>query len=279
MSDDSSLPIHKRNAEARKRALIDDEDRLIYFSNLFSDYLQSSIDDYISPSETMRDQWYLSVGLSGIRAVYGACVTSWVGKISNVLDLPCGHGRILRHLVKFFPQASFDAADLDREGVNFCADRFGAHPVYSQEDLTKVNFGKKYDLIWVGSLFTHVARERTQAWLNHLAKFLDVRGIIVATFHGRYSALMGAEFGYTTPECWESILAGYEKTGYGYADYPSSMGCVTLNGGYGVSLSKPTAVLEDVSRIPGVRVFNYIERGWAGHQDVLVLGRPEISVV
>lgn len=278
VNDDFTL-MHKRSAEARARILINDKDRLVYFANLFDCYLQSSIDDYISPSETMRDQWYLSVGVSGARVIYGACVASRVGNISNVLDMPCGHGRVLRHLVKLFPQASFDAADLDREGVDFCANRFGARPVYSQGDLTKVDFEREYDLIWVGSLFTHVERRLTKIWLEHLTKFLSASGIIVASFHGRYSAMKGAEFAYTTPECWTEILAGYESTGYGYADYPKGLGYVTQDGPYGVSLSKPAAILEDVARIPGVRVFSYVERGWAGHQDVLVLGRPDISVV
>lgn len=257
--------------------LIDCKDRLIYFSDLFAAYLQSKVDDYISPTDTMVNEWYMPVGASGARAVYAACVTSWAGKISNVLDLPCGHGRVLRHLVNLFPEASFDAADLDREGVDFCAQRFGARPIYSQEDLAGIDFGKKYDLIWVGSLFTHVSRERMYAWLAHLSKFLTDGGIVVATFHGRYSALKGLEFGYIEKSRWEKIVTDYETTGYGYADYPPKAGHTYMEGAYGVSLSRPATILADVEKIPDVRVFNYVERGWAGHQDVLVLGKPDIA--
>ena len=257
--------------------LIDGKDRLIYFSELFAAYLQSRVDDHISNTDSMINEWYMPVGASGARVVYGACVTSWVGKISNVLDLPCGHGRVLRHLVKLFPQASFDAADLDHEGVDFCAGRFGARPIYSQEDLTCVDFGKKYDLIWVGSLFTHVSRERMQAWLAHLSNFLADGGIMVATFHGRYSALKGSEFGYIEKSRWQKTLRDYEATGYGYADYPPEAGHTYMEGAYGVSLSKPDAVLSDAAAIQGIRIFNYTERGWAGHQDVLVIGKPDIS--
>lgn len=258
--------------------LIDGKDRLVYFADLFAGYLRAQIDDCISPSETMHNQWYMPVGVSAARAIYSACVTSWIGKVSSVLDLPCGHGRVLRHLVKLFPDARFDAADLDRDGVDFCAKRFGARPVYSEEDLTHVDFGKKYDVIWVGSLFTHLPRGRTKAWLEHLTKFLADGGIMVATFHGRYSALKGAEFGYITPACWKRIREGYETTGYGYTDYPAEHGYVQLECGYGVSLSKPATIIDEAMSIPEVRVFGYAERGWAGHQDVMVLGKPAVGV-
>jgi SAM-dependent methyltransferase len=257
--------------------LIDGKDRLIYFSELFAAYLQSRVDDHISNTDTMVNEWYMTVGASGARVVYGACVTSWLGKVSSVLDLPCGHGRVLRHLVQLFPQASFDAADLDHEGVDFCAQRFGARPIYSQEDLTRVDFGKKYDLIWVGSLFTHVSQDRMRAWLAHLSSFLAEGGIMVATFHGRYSALKGLEFGYIEKTRWQKVLRDYEATGYGYADYPPKAGHAYMEGAYGVSLSKPEVILADVAAIPDIRVFNYTERGWAGHQDVLVIGKPDIS--
>jgi len=257
--------------------LIDGKDRLVHFADLLGNYLQAEIDNCISPTDTMRNQWYMSVGASAALVVYGACVTSWIGRVGSVLDIPCGHGRVLRHLVKLFPDAEFDAADLDREGVDFCAKQFGATPIYSEEDLTQVDFGKKYDVIWVGSLFTHVSRVLTRAWLEHLTKFLNPGGILVATFHGRYSALKGLEFGYIEHHLWQWIVSEYAATGYGYANYPTGEGHAYMEGAYGISLSDPAVILKDAETIPDVRIFGYIERGWAGHQDVLVLGKPGVS--
>lgn len=257
--------------------LIDGKDRLAYFYDLFSAYLKSEVDDFISPNDAMLNKWYMEVGESGARAVYRACVMSWVGRINHVLDVPCGHGRVLRHLAKLFPQATFDAADLDRDGVDFCAARFGAHPIYSNEDLARVDFSKKYDVIWVGSLFTHVSRARMRAWLEHLTKFLSPGGILIATFHGRYSALKGLEFGYIERSRWEGIVHDYDSTGYGYADYPVGAGHAYMEGAYGISLANPALTLRDVEAIPGVRIFGYMERGWAGHQDVLVVGKPAVA--
>lgn len=257
---------------------IQGKERLLYFAELFADYLKSDVDREISPAETMFNKWYMDVGVSGATCIYNACCVSWLGEVSDVLDIPCGYGRVLRHLVKLFPTARFGAADLDTKGVDFCSQRFGARPIYSEPDLTCVDFGRQYDVIWVGSLFTHVNHERTRAWLAHLVRFLSPGGIIVATFHGRYSACKGLEFGYTTQDCWEEILRGYESSGYGYADYPAAHGYVCPEGGYGVSLSRADVIVADAMAIPGVRVFGYTERGWTGHQDVLVVGKPAVEV-
>ncbi|MCK7531730.1 MAG: hypothetical protein MZV63_12245 [Marinilabiliales bacterium] len=36
------------------------------------------------------------------------------------------------------PDAEISACDLEIEGVNFCAEQFGAKPIYSQEDRRKL---------------------------------------------------------------------------------------------------------------------------------------------
>jgi len=252
------------------------KDRRLYFAHQYERYLASEIDDYLSPADTMADQWYMSVGVSAAQVIHAACVTSWVHRVEAVLDLPCGHGRVLRHLVKLFPDATFDACDLDRDGVEFCASRFGARPMHSDEDLTKLNPRRTYDLIWVGSLFTHISHSRTRAWLAHLADFLSATGIMVATFHGRFSSKMGREYGYIEESRWLKLLNEYETTGYGYHDYPPKAGHGYIAGPYGISLSNPATVIADAISVPGIRVFSYTERGWAGHQDVLVVGKPDL---
>ena len=256
--------------------MVHEDERRLRLARLYERYLNAAVDETLSPTDTMKDQWYMPVGRSAAAVVYSACVTGWVNDIKSVLDLPCGHGRVLRHLVKLFPDASFDACDLDRDGVEFCASQFGANPIHSKEELSEVDFEKTYDLIWVGSLFTHTTQERTRRWLRHLAQFLAPNGIVVATFHGRYSAEKGGEFGYIEPSRWEGIRAEYESSGYGYSDYPPKAGHDYMNGSYGVSLSGPDVIVRDVVQIPGVRIFSYTERGWAGHQDVLVFGKPAL---
>jgi SAM-dependent methyltransferase len=222
----------------------------------------------------MNNQWYFEVGRSAVEVVMAAGSASMLRAVNRVLDLPCGHGRVLRHLVRLFPDAAFDACDLDQDGVEFCAATFGARPIVSVADLTAVDFGAAYDLIWVGSLFTHTSAARTTAWLAHLAKFLTPQGVVVATVHGRWCEHVHRVAPYIAEERWRKILDEYWASGYGYADYAAEESHDYIPGSYGVSLARPYVLVKMVEEIPGVRLLMYAERAWADHQDVIAFGRP-----
>lgn len=243
-------------------------------ANALDRYDASEVDPEISPNDRMNNQWYFEVGRSAVEVIAAAMMSSYVGKVDRILDLPCGHGRVLRHLVRMFPEAELYACDLDRDGVEYCAQRFGAVPLQSKPELSQVDFGVEFDLIWVGSLFTHVAEDQSARWLAHLSKFLAPNGIVVATTHGRWSQHVHERSPYIGPERWQTVLEGYRRRGYGYADYAAEESNDVLPGSYGVSLSRAGVIIDMIEKIEGVRLFSYTERAWADHQDVVVFGRP-----
>jgi SAM-dependent methyltransferase len=185
----------------------------------------------------------------------------------RILDLPCGHGRVLRMLAAVFPDAALTAADLDRGGVDFCARRFGATPVYAPADPRELALpAASFDLIWCGSLITHLDEAATLALLEALAAALAPGGRLLVTTHGDWVAerLAAGEATYELDEAGvERVLDGYRATGFGYADYPSSPG-------YGVTVTS-AAWLREHSPLP---VVHFAERGWDAHQDVHALARP-----
>ena len=245
-----------------------------YISSVWNIYNSSTVSDIISPKETMNNQWYFEVGANAVHLMLAALASSHLGTVRNILDIPCGHGRVLRHLVKAFPDASFSACDLDKDGVDFCAQQFGAEPVYSKPNLTEVQFSRSFDLIWVGSLFTHVCERDAARWLEHLSGFLSGAGIIVATFHGRRAVDIYDKMPYISEASWKKILKEYKSTGFGYDDYDKNENHEYIDHSYGVSLSSPEKIMNMVQKIPGVRIFSYTEAGWADNQDVLVFGKP-----
>jgi SAM-dependent methyltransferase len=222
----------------------------------------------------MNNEWYFQVGRSAVENILVACLASKIQSVKKVLDIPCGHGRVLRHLFCLFPGAEFYACDLDTDGVDFCASTFAAKPIYSHEELTTIDFGNQFDLIWVGSLFTHTARNVTKRWLAHLVNFLTPTGILVATFHGRWCEHVQSVAPYIGEDIWEGILKDYVSEGYGYHDYLKQDSHSYITGSYGVSLATPHVIIQDLEDMQGTRIFLYRERGWADHHDVVVLGRP-----
>lgn len=241
---------------------------------MLADYDPSKVDQRISPSESMGGANYMYVGQSAVETIIAAVTASHLTEVRRVLDVPCGHGRVLRHLAKLFPNAIIDACDLDREGVQFCADAFDATPIYSFVDFTKVRFPAPYDLIWVGSLFTHLPLKLTERWLAFLAKQLTRTGIVVATFHGRWAIKMNDIMPYLDAERWAGLMSDVESQGYGFRDYRRGETHGFIEDDYGISVAKPAALVDLVSTIPDTRLYMYQEKGWGHNHDVIAFGRP-----
>jgi SAM-dependent methyltransferase len=245
-----------------------------HVAGLLRHYRSATVNETMSPTETMNGQEYWRIGQGAIEVIALACASARIRDVRRVLDLPCGHGRVLRHLVHLFPGAEYHACDLDRPGVDFCSSTFGAVPIYSNEDLTTVEFPCNYDVIWIGSLFTHTSREVTRRMMEYLVRWLSPQGIIVATLHGRWSEHVHNLFPMCPEARWQEILVEYDQSGYGYRNLPRELSHDYIEGDYGISLTKPHAILEDIEDIPGVRIHLYRERGWEDNHDVVAFGRP-----
>lgn len=207
---------------------------------------------------------YYQVGLSAVRCIDEALARANLKQIQTILDLPCGGGRVLRFLVHRFPNAEITACDLASGAVEFCARTFGAQPASSSLNLADVSLGKKFDLIWCGSLFTHLNESRIAALLRLFQLHLATGGIVIFTTHGDFvqRRIPGRDFDYgLDPEQIERIGAEYLRTGYGYEDYPGQKD-------YGVSLSSPAWIRARVREVRGLREVFFKERGWDDHQDV-----------
>lgn len=229
----------------------------------------------LSPSETMNREddtfpkEYWAAGRSALQAVAAAldAAKKPASEIRHILDLPCGHGRVLRYLHAAFPDAQLAACDLLRDGVDFCANTFGAAPIYSQEKISTIPLPvDTYDLIWVGSLLTHVDAPQWQALFEKMHGAMREGGVLVFTTHGRraYRRLKGLEDekDYGIPY-WRvtSALFSYERSGFGYADYLGTPG-------YGISVSSASWVMATLAKQQGLSCVSFVENGWHTVQDV-----------
>ncbi|MCA8950659.1 MAG: class I SAM-dependent methyltransferase [Planctomycetes bacterium] len=209
---------------------------------------------------------YAVAGQSAWRCIATGLLAAGVADPKRVLDLPCGHGRVTRVLRRALPDAELTVCDLDRDGVDHCASAFGATPVYSREDLAEVGFDEAFDLIWCGSLVTHLDKPGWLATFQLVMRSLRPQGVAVITFHGRWSAYRmqtGKNYGLPRARV-EQILASYAATGFGYADYENGTG-------YGVSLNSPAWLIGEVQAWQELRIVALCERQWDDHQDVLVV--------
>lgn len=215
---------------------------------------------------------YFGVGLSALRCIDEALAGAGPADVRSILDLPCGYGRVMRFLVHRFPRAELTACELDRAAVNFCARHFGARPLYSEADLDQLDAGARADLIWCGSLATHLDAAPTRALLRLFRRALAPGGLVLFTTHGDFVArrLPTKDFDYgLTDEQIARITDAYARAGHAYTDYPDRES-------YGVSLTSPAWVREQVRETGGLREVYFKPRGWDEHQDVYGFVREDV---
>ena len=214
---------------------------------------------------------YFKVGLSAIHCINEALERANLKDVRAILDLPCGSGRVLRFLVHRFPAAEITACELAGGPVEFCVRTFGARPAYSSLKLDDVSLGRKFDLIWCGSLVTHLNERGIVALLKLFQRHLADNGIMIFTTHGDFvqRRIPTQDFDYgLAAEQIERIGVDYPKTGYGFEDYPGEKD-------YGVSLTSPEWIRARVRELAGLREVYFKERGWDNHQDVFGFVRAE----
>ncbi len=207
---------------------------------------------------------YLQVGLSALKCVEAAIKQSNCNEVKYVLDMPCGYGRVLRFLQPFFPNAEFSACDLNMHAVDFCKREFGVEGIYSKADLTSLNLGKQFDLIWCGSLATHLSSMQTEALLEFFYRHLYVGGILIFSMHGKkmLANMQSGAFKYAlTEKRIEKIVSEVEEIGYGYANYKT-----TKN--YGISAATYSWMKNALEKAGSWRNLYLQETAWDNHHDI-----------
>jgi SAM-dependent methyltransferase len=218
-----------------------------------------------------RENEYYELGRRALDLiVFGARLT---GKESfaSILDLPCGHGRVLRWLRAFYPGAQISACDLDKDGVDFCVNHFDAQGLYSNPDLRSLSLKARFDLIWCGSLLTHLPETQWRQTLDCLCDWVQECGVVVFSTQGRYMASLIArqEADFADNLDTGSLLRDYHANGRAFQPYFENAA-----GNYGLSLIAPDFLLQHLRARSDVIISSYLEAAW-GVQDIVILYKKD----
>ena len=229
------------------------------------------VDRTISPKDEMFSgdvASYLAVTMSALHGVDAVLLAAGRprSEIHRILDLPCGHGRVLRGLRALFPEAELVACDLIEDGVDFCAATFDAVPVYSKPDATDVQLPGSFDLIWVGSLLTHLDAPDWPPFLRLFESALAPGGILVFTVAGSLVAnLVRAGTHALSDAEATKLIDGWDCDGFGFGNYGHGARA------YGCAVASPGWVVTQLAAHPDLRLVTYNERSWDCRQDIVGL--------
>ncbi len=184
----------------------------------------------------------------------------------NILDFPCGFGRVGRWIRAVFPESNIYGVDLLPKAINFCESQFNYNILQAHKNFSDYIITNTFDIIWCGSLFTHITESQAETLLKLLLKVLNRNGLLIFTCHGRhvYERLVNRTHFYNlSSEKISNLVDKFNSDDYAFAKYNQ------INN-YGISLNSLDWILKKAPKSSNTRLVKFSEKGWAKHQDVYV---------
>ena len=218
-------------------------------------------DNMINPCSNTSIQDYFGVGLAALGIITTILQKHKVCPYA-ILDIPSGYGRVCRFLRCAFPTSDIYSSDIMPEAITFCAENFGTIPLLSDDSFSSIlQFKKCFNLVFVGSLFTHLPISKATLLTDVLLQTLKSNGLAIITTHGiswldRISP--SNYYGLADKHAAENMRQEFLDLGYSYKNYPNmhNYGVAALDERYFLKFSGI-----DFYRLPVT---------WAG-QDVYVI--------
>jgi len=175
----------------------------------------------------------------------------------SVLEFACGYGRFTRHLAQAMP-GRVAATDILPGSVEFVAEQFGVDSFASNFEPEQIRFPRRYHLVFVLSLLTHLPVEDWCRWLRVLASAVAPGGLLVFSVHSEaLAAAQGVRFG-----------------AEGVHFLPSSESPSLDPSRYGTTFTTRAVVERELHTALGTKALHYAsEAFWVG-QDAVVVEVP-----
>ena len=203
----------------------------------------------------------------------------------KILELPCGYGRVTRHLVARFGASLIDVADIMSPAVDFVARKFGVRGFVVTEPVNQFRGipDGVFDVAVMGSLLTHLSESDALDVLEHFLKKLGPNGVAVITTHGErsYDMLRAGGWHEVSPSDRLKLLHAHERGAHEFVQYDPNhvferKTVDYIGPSYGVSITHPSW-MRDAARRLGYTIREYRPGGWDNHQDVFFISAESIN--
>lgn len=241
--------------------------------------IRPQVVDTISPNDYMwktkhNKASYLEEGWSAARTIFSACMIEELSP-RTIVDFGCGHGRVLRWLNALFPNAHLIAVDRVADPVNFCAETFGATPFIANSSFDDLNICNENDLIWLGSVYTHLPMFLWIQLTESLLKVLTHRGLLSFSIAGPYVAKRFID-GQRNPHAeiaeneFDKFINDYINNGFAYANHKN-----ITDRYWGRSVISHSRLFQFIHDLE-LEIVLYGERSYAKLQDVIVVRKRKM---
>jgi SAM-dependent methyltransferase len=204
---------------------------------------------------------YRNVGMEACERIEQALAgtgRSWAS-VASLLDYGSGHARVLRWICAQQPHIDLTAADVNHQAVRFCSRAFGVRGMKVPASVDRLRLPSTWDVIWVGSVFTHLSERDGLILLQKLRSALQPGGVLLFTTHGELIPERLAEYGDRVRRAVADIEAAFLQNRVFFIPPDPFEGPVTFH--------SRTSVRHMIEQ-SGLRRIAHWPRGWDDHQDV-----------
>jgi len=240
---------------------------------LFQIPAQESIDFVreINPADWMAkgktSDWYFTRGYEALALIIYECKRFGLSP-KRILDFGCGHGNVARMLAAWFRNSNVIGQDVNPDWLSWVEQTIGIETRVSPEHIQDVDLDRgEFDLIWVGSVFTHIPAASSIHLLERFKRGLSEQGLLIFTCAGQavFETFRPGHEPFLDEASALTASRDFIFDGYGFASYQ--------NGRYpdwGRALVRFDWMFERL-RTAGFTLNGFHARGW-GRQDVYSVG-------
>lgn len=206
---------------------------------------------------------YMLAGRFAVQTILRAMIVADKTEVASVLDLPSGAGRVTRHLQALFPDANLFVSDAIGDKAAYAASHFGATilpvcPAFSDRPQ------RGFDLIFCGSLVTHLDESACRAALSWLVDAANPNGLVIITTSGRRMLHRGRRVADDAE--WQPLYDRIVGSGFNFYQLETVAGLP-----YGSTHLTPSWLMRWIEQRDDVMLSHFQEAGWRSNQDVAVL--------
>ncbi len=176
----------------------------------------------------------------------------------SLLEFAAGYGRLTRHFVQRLAPSQVTVSDIDPGGVDFLRRRLGVNGFYSVSTPESLRHDRRYEMIVIVSLFSHLPHYAWGPWLERLSSMLSPGGVLLFTTMNYDDA---------DPKDFES-----QADGFLYRRQNETRGRLDP-GGYGAAFVTPGYVERAVAEHFDGRLVRFAHHALLIAQDAYVLQR------
>lgn len=225
----------------------------------------------------------------------------------RILDFACGYGRLLRFLAAWLPGQNLLGAEIQADALDTNKRLFGIEGHLSCSDPEAFSIDRRFDMIWVASLFSHLPDRLFRAWLGKLHSLLAPGGVLCFSVRdeSQFAGKMPANGFVYRPESEQipidASIYGTAWASEGYvrttieSSVSGSVDCERIP--RALAMEQDLYLLHERDRQPPVRIdrfrrgpWGWVDRirrsrdgrigieGWAGSMDEAELDRVEVRL-